>query len=370
MKLSIKRIFAMSLTMASLIVAGTFVYYYLAGASVFPDGLIQTNGRLEGDKVIIASKVPGRIVTLRAQEGDVITAGQVMAQLDDETARSRVAQARAAWEMAKAHVESTRSALNVLRQQVPTNIATAEAGVRAAEAVLEKSRAAEGQAHRDAQRFHTLAEAKTVDAKTAEQAELAWKVADRELEGARAGLLQAQQALRDARLGPARINTLEAELAASEAAVREAEARLAEAQTALNDLTVVSPAAGTVTTRFADLGEVVNVGMPLFELVDLDNLYLKAYIPEVKIGKVRLGLPAQIYTDVFPDQPFPAKVRYIAARAEFTPKEVQTPDERTKLVYAMKLYLDKNPDHSLTPGLPADAVIRWQEDAPWVKPRW
>ena len=249
MKLSIKRVFAMSLTMASFIVAGTFVYYYLAGASVFPDGLIKTNGRLEGDKVIIASKVPGRIVTLLAREGDVITAGQVMAQLDDETARSRVAQARAAWEMAKARVESTRSTLNVLRQQVPTNIVTAEAGVKAAEAVLEKSRAAEEQARRDAQRFRTLAEAKTVDAKTAEQAELAWKVADRELEGARAGLLQAQQSLRDAHLGPARINTLEADLSAAEAAVRQAEAQQAEAQTVLNDLTIVSPAAGTVTTR-------------------------------------------------------------------------------------------------------------------------
>jgi len=110
--------------------------------------------------------------------------------------------------------------------------------------------------------------------------------------------------------------------------------------------------------------------MPLFELVDLDKLYLKAYVPEVEIGKVRLGLPAQIYTDAFPDKPFSAELRYIASRAEFTPKEVQTRDERTKLVYAMKLYLDANPDHRLTPGLPVDAVIRWQEDAPWVKPRW
>ena len=370
MRLPVKRAFAMVLIMASLLVAGIFAYDYLAGASVFPAGLVQTNGRLEGDKVIVASKVPGRIVTLLAREGDVVTAGQVMARLDDETARTRVAQARAAWAMVKARMESARSSLNVLRQQVPTHIATAEAGVKAAEAVLEKARAAEEQARRDAQRFRTLAEAKTVDAKTAEQAELAWKVADREWEGARAGLLQAQQTLRDARLGPARINTLEADVTASEAAVREVEARLAEVQTALNDLTIVSPAAGTVTTRFADLGEVVNVGMPLFELVDLDNLYLKAYLPEVQIGKVRLGLPAQIYTDAFPDQPFSATVRYIASRAEFTPKEVQTPDERTKLVYAMKLYLDNNPDHSLTPGLPVDAVIRWQEDAPWAKPRW
>jgi len=75
-------------------------------------------------------------------------------------------------------------------------------------------------------------------------------------------------------------------------------------------------------------------------------------------------------TDAFPDEPFAATVRYIASQAEFTPKEVQTPDERVKLVYAVKLYLDANPDHRLTPGLPADAVIRWQESASWAKPRW
>lgn len=85
---------------------------------------------------------------------------------------------------------------------------------------------------------------------------------------------------------------------------------------------------------------------------------------------MRLGLPARVYTDAFPDLPYAATVRYIASRAEFTPKEVQTPDERVKLVYAVKLYLNANPEHRLTPGLPADAVIRWKEGMEWTKPRW
>jgi len=97
---------------------------------------------------------------------------------------------------------------------------------------------------------------------------------------------------------------------------------------------------------------------------------LKVYVPEFQIGKVRLGLPARIHTDAFPAKPFEATVRYISSRAEFTPKEVQTSDERVKLVYAVKLYLEENPDHSLTPGLPADAIIRWKEGVPWENPRW
>jgi HlyD family secretion protein len=148
------------------------------------------------------------------------------------------------------------------------------------------------------------------------------------------------------------------------------EAALVEVQSVLDDLVIPAPATGMITTRVVDNGEMVSAGSPLFDIVDLDKLYLKVYVPEKEIGKVRLGLPAQIYTDAFPDMPFSATLRYIASQAEFTPKEVQTPDERVKLVYAVKLYLDKNPEHKLTPGLPADAVIRWQEATPWAKPRW
>jgi len=118
-----------------------------------------------------------------------------------------------------------------------------------------------------------------------------------------------------------------------------------------------------------DLGEVVIAGAPLLELVDIERLYLQVYVPEHQIGKVRLDLPERIYTDAFPDQPFEATIRYIASKAEFTPKEVQTPDERVKLIYAVRLYLTDNPDHRLTPGLPADAIIRWKDSVAWAKPR-
>ena len=174
----------------------------------------------------------------------------------------------------------------------------------------------------------------------------------------------------EAELGREQIKAKEDDVEALVAQVTQAEAALAEAQSVLNDLVIRAPATGMITTRIVDNGEMVAAGSPLFDIVDLDKLYLKVYVPEKEIGKVRLGLPAQIYTDAFPDKPFPATLRYIASQAEFTPKEVQTPDERVKLVYAVKLYLDENPDHKLTPGLPADAVIRWQEETPWAKPRW
>jgi len=261
------------------VAAGYFVFERWFERIPFPEGLIQANGRLEGDQVIVAAKQPGRIAQLLAREGDTVMAESTLVMLDDAQVRARAtaAQARAS------------------------------------------------QAQRDAERLRRLREEGTAAVHEAEEAELAAEVA---------------------------------------------QANLTEATSLLDDLNLPAPVAGTVTRRLADAGEVVAAGAPLLVIVNLDRLYLKVYVPEAEIGKLRLGLPAQVYTDAFPDRPFPATLRYIASRAEFTPKEVQTPDERVKLVYAVKLYLDNNPEQRLTPGLPADAVIRWQEDAPWAKPRW
>jgi HlyD family secretion protein len=247
---------------------------------------------------------------------------------------------------------------------------TANAGIAHAEAAFAAAKASTHQARKDAARMKTLLEKGTVEKHRAEEADLAWTVARAEFATAMAALTQAQKRQAEAELGWEQIKTQEAELKVLEAQVVQAEAVLAEVRSIQDDLIIRAPAPGIITTRIIDVGEVVTGGSPLFDIVDLDRLYLKVYIPEKDIGKVRLALRAQIYTDAFPDDPLWATVRYIASQAEFTPKEVQTPDERVKLVYAVKLYLDENPDHRLTPGLPADAVIRWMEDVPWTKPRW
>jgi len=176
--------------------------------------------------------------------------------------------------------------------------------------------------------------------------------------------------LRQAQAAPRQVAVSRTQQVQAQAHIRQARAAVAELQTTLDDMAVTAPIAGTVTTHLVEAGEVVAAGTPLLEMVDLDSLYLKAYVPEDQIGKVRLGLPARLYVDAFPEEPFEAEVSYIAAEAEFTPKEVQTVAERVKLVYAVKLRLLKNPGHRLTPGMPADAVIRWKEDAPWQKPHW
>jgi HlyD family secretion protein len=345
-------------------------WYWLRTSRALPDGLIQANGRIESDVVNISSKLAGRIVTLAAREGDVVKAGAPLVQLDDGSVRARLEGAQSALATAAARLEAARTSLAVMRKEVPVAIAIAESSVTSAEAAERRALAAEAQELRDAERARRLVADGSLPEQTAEQAELAWRLSHDQRAVAQASRAQAQQSLVDERLGPQRIRAKEAELVSLEAMRREAEARVAEAQTAVDDLRVASPIDAVVTSRFANVGEVVNAGMPLMELVDLDRLYLKVYVPEKEIGKVRRGLPARIYSDAFPNEPFDATVRYIASRAEFTPKEVQTPDERTKLVYEVRLYLERNPEHKLTPGLPADAVIRWKENVAWAPPRW
>jgi HlyD family secretion protein len=450
---STKRV-ALALLVLGVVAGGAAVYAKWRQSAALPEGLLQANGRIEGDHVSIASKFAGRVERLLVREGDSVTPGQTLVVLDDtqtgarvEQARAqltqaearvaqgdasvsealasvtaadaalaqseaRVAQARAALTTVDARLRAGRSALEVLRGETAIAVETAEARVDHARAMLAKADASGEQMKREAERMRWLLSRELVDQQRSEQADLAWTAARSELTSAKSALVQAERGLADARLGPQRVTSkedevraLEAECTHAAASVREAEASveqtragvgraratlgqaraslnqanaareqadaaLVEAKSVHGDLTIASPTAGVVMTRMVEAGEVVAAGAPLLDLVDLDRLYLKVFVPEVEIGKLRLGLPARIHADAFPDRAFAATVRYIASRAEFTPKEVQTQDERVKLVYPAKLYLEANPDRRLTPGLPADAVIRWKDGVEWRKPRW
>ncbi|MBK8001167.1 MAG: efflux RND transporter periplasmic adaptor subunit [Verrucomicrobia bacterium] len=354
---------------ALLLVAGGLIALRFVHRGL-PEGLIQANGRIEGDRVSVASKFPGRIARLLVREGDSVTNGQVLALLEDTQLQAKVSQAQAAVTALAAQLKAAQTSLEVMKLDVPLGIEIADAGVAKARAVLAKATAGDQQAGRDAKRFRELLATGSVDNHRSEMSELAATAATSELEAGRTGLIHAEKQLAQFRLGEARIQAQSDGVAALAAQLDQGRAVQAEAESVLHDLTLVAPISGIITTRVRDTGEVIAAGSPVFDLVNLDRLYLKVYVPESQIGKLRLDLPARIHIDALPDQSFPATARYIASRAEFTPKEVQTPDERVKLVYAVKLYLTENPNHRLAPGLPADAVIRWQEGIAWQNPKW
>ncbi len=352
------------------VVIGCGYVYYLAESRTLPDGLIAASGRIEGDRIVAAAKYPGRVSKVFAREGDQVGVGTVIAQLEDDSFQAKVEQARQASNATEAQLKSAQGALDIAQREVPLGVNLADATVSQAQAAYAKANALEKQAGLDAARHKDLFERGVIERHRYEQADLAWQVAQSDVRAAQEAVNRARQGVSQAALGNDKVKARQQDIAALSAQHERAEAAVKEASSVLTDLVIKSPASGVVLARLREPGEVVMPGGAVLEMVDLDHLQLKVYVPEAKIGQLRLGLPARIYTDAQPEQFYDAKVTYISSRAEFTPKEVQTTDERVKLVYAVKLSIEKNPDHKLMPGIPADAGVRWKDGVVWQKPRW
>jgi len=341
-----------------LIFIGTAYFYHQKQTNGLPDDIIKLNGRTEAEHYLASTKVAGKIVQLNVQEGDEVIAGQIMAVLDDTQVKAQLLQAEAAYAAMQAQLKAAQTGLYVLEQQVPLQIETAQATINHSKAVLHSAIENAAQTKLDEKRYRDLYRKGTIQKHQLESASLAKKVAEDDVRIARAALDKAEKALNETKLGWSQIEAKQEEVNAVKAQVLQAKAALEEAASVLSDMTVKAPVSGVITTKLVNAGEVIAAGSGLFNIVNLNEVYLKGYIAEGKIGLVHLNQKANIKIDSMPDIEFPATIRYIASQTEFTPKEVQTQDERVKLVYAIKLYLDENKNKRITPGLPADAYIQ------------
>ena len=298
----------------------------------------EVSGSIEADEVRVASTVGGQVAEVLVSEGEAVDAGQVLMRFDTTDIELQADQARAAVRLAEAQLALAHAGAR------PEDIAAAREMVKQAEA-------AESMATADLERVGELETEGAVTGKQADDARTGHTVA---VSRTRAAKQQYSKALRGAR---------PEELEMAEAGVAQAESLLAMAEKKLGDCEVVAPLSGTVIHRLVEPGEVAGPGASLFVIQDLATVRLTVFVPETEIGAVRLGDPAQVFIDSHPGQPFPGKVSRIRDQAEFTPKNVQTKDERVKLVFGVEVELP-NPDGYLKPGLPADAVIATSGTAP------
>jgi HlyD family secretion protein len=183
-------------------------------------------------------------------------------------------------------------------------------------------------------------------------------------EEARAAAQRARAATGEAAVRDKDEPRLQAERAALAAQLEAARARAAEIEVALREARLVAPSKGTVVNRLAEPGELAAPGRAIAMLIDLENLFVRVYVAEKDLGKLRLGNPARIRVDAFPGRFFAGRVVEVAQQAEFTPKDVHMQDEREKLVFGVKVRID-NPGGHLKPGMPADVRIKWRADAAW-----
>jgi HlyD family secretion protein len=331
-------------------------------------GMLEASGRIEGRITTVTPKSLGRVVRILVDEGRTVTEGQVLAVLDDQAQRERIRGADENLRSIEQRLQSAETQLAVSVEQVPLQIAQAQDALNQAGSSLAAARASMEQAARDAQRDAELLARSLVAAQQAETSALRAEVSRETLKESEANLARAQKGLAIARLGIQQLDAQRRDRDSLARQVQQARAALAEQETYVADFTIRSPLSGTVLTRNIELGEHVNLGDTLYTIVDLDRVYLKVYVPEPDIGRVALGQDARVYVDAYPGRPFPARVSKIYQQAEFTPKNVETKEERVKLVFPVELALVENPEGLLKPGMPADGLVRVQQDAPWPEP--
>ena len=367
-----------------LVIAGVVIWRIFFAAPDIPAGIVALSGRIEGDDSAVAPKTAGRITAIRFREGDVVKAGEVIAVLDDQQVRAREQQAQATVTQADAQVRSARRQIDVLEQQLHQSrlqtaqskveaegqVRQAEAELAAAEAEYKQQQAALQLASFDKEAYTRLAKSGAVSerqgkqaATTAETQEAVTAAAQRRVEAARGALNVAKSSLSNPEIRSAGSAALQrqmaqqqATIAGAQADVARARAQVLEAQANRDDLNVVAPFDGTVVTRTAEPGEVVQAGTPIVTLLDLSKVYLRGFVPEGRIGRVKSGQPARVYLDSNPSRPLDAYVSRIDPQATFTPENTYFRDDRVKQVVGVKLQLKAGTGYA-KPGMPADGEI-------------
>ena len=304
----------------------------LAGCSDKHAGTIEASGTLEAVEVNVSAKVAGQIQTLFVDEGSIVKSGDTLAILDHATNDIELQQAEAGVDLANAQYQ-----LLV--------IGTRSEDLRQAEEGLRQSESNYKTAKDDYERIKALYATKSVTKKDLDDAESRYTIA------------QAMNTSAEQNLQKLRHFARPEDLAAAKARLDQATAAADLLRKQISDAHIIAPVSGTVTHKPVEAGELVSIGTTIATISRLESLNLMIYVGDTELGRVKLGGPADLVIDTYPDKTFPAKVIYISPIAEFTPKNVQTKEDRTKLVFGVKLEVD-NKDGILKGGMPVDAYLK------------
>ncbi len=367
---------------------------YLRQSRPKSSSAIFVSGNIELTEVNIAFKISGRLIERTVDEGDIVKKGQVIARLDRDqllaqrdresaalqAAISQLAQAEIslAWqkeslaadlEQRKADLASYEARLQELRNGArPQEIQEAKAAMESAESELQR-------AQRDWERAQILYQSDDISTAQYDHYRNHWQNAQamlkqaseryalvlegprpEQIAAASAQVQRARAAVRMAEANALEIKRREQELFLRKAEIARAKANLALIESQIADTVAVSPVDGIVLVKAANVGEILAAGTPVVTVGDIDHPWLRAYISEKDLGRVKVGAKARVTTDSYPGKVYEGRISFIASEAEFTPKQIQTQEERVKLVYRIKIDIS-NPQHELKSNMPADAEI-------------
>ena len=342
----------------------------VAGCSHSSNGTIDVSGRIEGDDSAVASKLAGRVVSIKVREGDAVRAGDVIATLDDAQARAAVADAQAHVSVAERQVPVLQAQLRQAQlgaQQADVgssgDVSAAQSQVAAAKSQLAQAQAAYNLAAYNKKMSDSLYGTGDISElqhnraiSDEQQAKSALNAAQHRASAAEGQLTTATSSLTNAPMRQQQAEAVGAQIDQQGSAVDAAQAQLDQARANLRDLTIRAPFSGTVLTRTAEPGEVLPAGTPVVTLLNLDKVYLRGFIPEGQIGCVKLGQKARVFLDSAPNAPIDAYVMRIDPEAMFTPENTYFQSDRVQQVFGVKLALRGGFGYA-KPGMPADGQI-------------
>jgi HlyD family secretion protein len=359
-----------------------------------PDAGIRISGNIELTQVNIAFKVSGKLIERAVDEGDSVKKGMIVARLDkDQLLRQRdreqaaLAEAQSQLSQAGTTVEWTKQSQASDLDQRRADLAQAQAKLRELEtgsrpqeikeaaAAVESARAEAERTQKDWERAQVLFKRDDISAsqydqyrKNAESAAAALRQAEEryamvregprkeEIEAARAQVTRAAASVKWAQAQHLDVTRKQEDVVARRAEIERERAQVALIDSQLGDTVAASPIDGVVLVKSANVGEILAPGTTVMTIGDIDHPWLRGYINERDLGRVKLGTKAKISTDSYPGKVYRGRISFIASEAEFTPKQIQTSEERVKLVYRIKIDVD-NPQHELKSNMPADAEI-------------
>jgi HlyD family secretion protein len=360
---------------------------------------IRISGNIELTQIHIAFKISGKLIDFPIDEGDEVTQGMILARLDMQQQEKQRSREQAALDVADASLAQHMTSIEYFKASLEADILSREAQLRQAKANLEQllagSRAQEireaSAAVNQAQSQYALAQEEwqraqvlysNDDISTSQydqyrsrftQTQAALQQAEQRLslvqegprkediEAARARVQQAEASLQQAEASRIEIKRKEQEVVTRRAQIAQARAQVGVIDAIIADGTVTAPLNGIILEKSAEIGEVVAAGTTIATLGNISKPWLRGYIREQDHGRVKLGMKARITTDSYPDKVYEGRLSYIASEAEFTPKQIQTPEERVKLVYRIKIEVD-NPQQELKLNMPASAEILLDEE--------
>jgi HlyD family secretion protein len=338
------------LLLAGIVVLAGIGYYAwrTLADSGLPDGIASGNGRIEATEIDIAAKIPGRISEILVREGDFVTSGQVVARMNTDQLEAKRRQAQAELRRAIIGVDTAKS-----------QVVQREAERKAAVATIAQREAEHDAASRRLERSQQLVRTNTVSQQVLDDDRASAQGAEAAVNAAKAQLAASDAA----------INAAKAQIVDSEAAVDAAHAAIDTVTADINDSTLTSPRDGRVQFRVAQPGEVAAAGGRVLNLVDLGDVYMTFFLPTAQAGRVAIGSDVRIVLDAWPQAVIPAKATFVANVAQFTPKTVETAEERQKLMFRIKAHIPeellRKYIEQVKTGLPGMAYVRLDPNTEW-----